>query len=89
MNEAHPHDAARAERLLYGLAGDLRRLPVHSTLSLHLRALQTKRAVLRWRESPPDEASRRAVFAELASLRSEIEAREELTLLRAPEPLID
>jgi hypothetical protein len=65
-------DAVRAEGLLFDLAGELRRAPVHKTLRIHLRALQMKRVVTRWYEQPPDEASSRAVIEELLSLQREV-----------------
>jgi hypothetical protein len=83
------HDALRAERLLYGIAGDLRRLPIHQTLGMHLRALQIKRALLRWKDARPDEGARRATLADLAALQADVEAQACMTLLRAPEVMID
>ena len=69
-------DVQRAERILFDLAGQLRRVPVHQTLALHVRALQIKQLVTRWSEQLSDDASRHAVHAvidELLSLRREVE----------------
>lgn len=69
-------DVHRAERILFDLAGQLRHVPVHQTLPLHLRALQIKQLVMRWSEALSDDASRHAVQAvidELLSLRREVE----------------
>jgi hypothetical protein len=89
MTEADPHaalpraassplvsDVHRAERILFDLAGQLRRVPVHQTLPLHLRALQIKQLVMRWSEELSGDASRQAVQAvidELLTLRREVD----------------
>jgi hypothetical protein len=67
-------DVRRAERVLFDLAGELRRVPLHASLRLQLRALQIKRLVTGWTERASDDASRRAVLDELLALGSEVEA---------------
>jgi hypothetical protein len=67
-------DVRRGERVLYDLAGELRRVPVHASLRLQLRALQIKKLVTGWTERASDDASRRAVLDELLALGSEVEA---------------
>lgn len=90
---------AHAERLLYALAIELRRIPAEAgsthaeprrappgsaqqswsrsssaparTRALHVRALELKRDVARWRHSPPTEAERERVFGELEELTRE------------------
>jgi hypothetical protein len=87
MKEAHPMAAARrtagctldadlvrAERLLFDLAGELRRVPVHACMHVHLRALQIKRVLMRWNEENPDDVTRHALLAELCTLQREVEA---------------
>lgn len=70
---------AHAEKLLFALAIELRRVPIQPgpleeprrTRGLHLRALELKRDVALWRASPPSEAERESVFAELVELTRE------------------
>jgi hypothetical protein len=58
-----------AERQLYALASQLRNVPASGpTRELHLRALQLKRELARWRTQLPDPAVREAVFSELEEL---------------------
>lgn len=46
----------QAERSLFALASELRRVPLgESTRQLHVRALELKREMVRWREHPPDQ----------------------------------
>lgn len=61
MLSTDPLDAwiAHAERRLRGLALDLRRLPlVESTWRIHVRALELKSIVARWRKERPDAVAR-------------------------------
>jgi hypothetical protein len=67
-------DVRRCEGVLSDLAGELRRVPVHASLRLQVRALQIKQLVTGWTERASDDASRRAVLDELLALRSEVEA---------------
>ena len=73
-------DAARAEELLFDLAGELRRAPLNATLPLHIRALQIKRILTRWSEQLPDDASRRTLIDELLELHRELRALRERLL---------
>jgi hypothetical protein len=68
MDESTTH----AENQLFALAMELRRVPVQSrTRELHLRALELKRDVARWRASRPGESERERVFAEIEALTRE------------------
>jgi len=58
-----------AERCLYALAHDLRRVPfVDGTRRMHLRALELKRAIARWREECPSVEARAAALDEVEQL---------------------
>jgi len=58
-----------AERQLFALASRLRRVPASGpTRSLHLRALELKRELARWRAQPPDMEARDRVLAALEEL---------------------
>lgn len=66
---------ARAEKLLFALAIELRAVPVHEqTRAVHLRALELKRAVASWRASRPGEDERARVFEQIGALGREVQA---------------
>lgn len=73
---------AHAEKLLFALAIELRRVPIQpaaleeprGTRWLHVRALELKRDVALWRPSPPSKAERERVFAELEELTREAQS---------------
>ncbi|MGO9000016.1 MAG: hypothetical protein ACLQVI_42360 [Polyangiaceae bacterium] len=67
-------DVYRAESILFDLAGELRRVPFHAALRIHLRALQLKRLITPWTEESPDDATRHAVIDELLALQRDVEA---------------
>lgn len=77
-----------AERSLYSLANDLRRVTLEKrTKRLHLRALELKREVATWRDRPPDPASCSATLEEIEELAREAQfhrklQREERDVLR-------
>ncbi|HVH40821.1 MAG TPA: hypothetical protein VM925_00715 [Labilithrix sp.] len=61
-----------AERSLFDLASQLRRIPLESkTKPLHLRALELKREVASWRGRVPDLRTRAAVLDEIEQLARE------------------
>lgn len=61
-----------AERCLHGLAHDLRRVPfLPSTRALHVRALELKRDVARWRRTVPDVDTRVRTLDEIEQLAAE------------------
>lgn len=58
-----------AERSLFALATELRRVPLApDTRRLHLRALELKRAIKRWRDEAPDDAAIGAALEEIEEL---------------------
>ena len=67
-------ETRRAEGILFDIAADLRRAPLAGSLRLHLRALELKRMLVRWRDEPPDEASRAAVLRDLCALQRDLSA---------------
>lgn len=77
-----------AERALHVLARDLRAVPVDGTTRrLHLRALELKREVARWRDAEPDVPSRCAALDEIEELSREVLAarrRERRASFRPP-----
>lgn len=65
-----------AERSLFALASELRRVPLDaSTKGLHLRALELKREIARWRGRPPDPREPNAVLEEIERLAEETRRR--------------
>jgi hypothetical protein len=61
-----------AERGLYVLATELRRIPLDAvTRRLHLRALELKRNVARWREHPPSRETAASTLEEVEALARE------------------
>jgi hypothetical protein len=61
-----------AERSLYVLATELRRIPLDTaTKRLHLRALELKRNVARWREHPPSRETAVSTLEEVEALARE------------------
>jgi hypothetical protein len=59
-----------AEQSLFALASELRRVPLDaSTKHTHVRALELKRDVVRWRESLPDDDVVSAALEEIEELR--------------------
>ena len=61
--------AAHAERSLFVLAFELRRIPLDGTTKrLHLRALELKRAIARWGEHPPSRETATSVLEEIEAL---------------------
>jgi hypothetical protein len=64
-----------AERCLFVVAHQLKRVPLQpSTRRLHLRALELKRAIGRWRDEPPDVAGRDEVLAQIEELAHEVQS---------------
>ncbi len=62
-----------AERTLHALARELRGVPMKpSTRHLHLRALELKRKVVRWRDAAPDVPARSAVLEAIETLFREV-----------------
>lgn len=77
-----------AERYLHGLAHDLRRVPfVESTRRMHLRALELKRAIARWKEERPDVAVRAAAVDEVEALAREARGFLERPTIRKHPPV--
>lgn len=67
------HDLRRAEELLFDIAADLRRVPVHAgTRDFHLRALAAKRNVSLWANSPPPDDERRRTLEELVAIQEDV-----------------
>jgi hypothetical protein len=65
-------DASHAESLLYELAVTLRRVPVEeSTRRMHVRALDLKRQVVRWRADQPPRDERLSALDEIDQLAQE------------------
>lgn len=64
-----------AERALFVLANELRRVPLEpDTRRMHVRALELKREVARWRDRRPDIRERSAILEEIEALAREAEA---------------
>ncbi len=62
-----------AERRLRALAIELRRVPLaERTWRMHVRALELKRAVARWRAERPAVAERTALVAEIDDLARDV-----------------
>lgn len=62
-----------AERLLFDIAIDLRRTGTRpEAVGLHLRALELKRTVSRWRDRPPDPPARDATLGAIEHLADEV-----------------
>ena len=75
LTSALDSDQERAERLLYELASDLRFVAVgERTRALHVRALELKGAVRRWRAECPDARARDATCDEIVALQKHARA---------------
>jgi hypothetical protein len=73
IDEVSRADVAHAEALLSDLASELRRAPLASSLRLHVRALDMKRAVAAWNTDLPTVEERRATMEEIIGLQRDVE----------------